>query len=101
MVPGRSRVHARDAVRLMRNRGACTIGGQRGDGERAGLLVMGARSARVAAMVPSPSEQARLARAEIEKIVASLPVDELARLVRLGREVLDETTTEEPPAFGS
>lgn len=41
------------------------------------------------------------ARAEIEKLVASLSGDELACLVPLGREVLDDTTTEEPPAFGS
>jgi hypothetical protein len=38
----------------------------------------------------TPSEHARLARAELETIVAALRVHELAQLVALGRRLLDQ-----------
>ncbi len=37
----------------------------------------------------TPSEHARLARAELEAIVAALRFDELAQLVALGRRLLE------------
>jgi hypothetical protein len=46
-------------------------------------------------MNPTPSETARHARAELEAIAAALRVPELARLVELGRRLLEQTN--EPP----
>jgi hypothetical protein len=43
----------------------------------------------------TPSEHARLARAELDVIVAALRVDELAQLVALGRRLLDQDQTGE------
>jgi hypothetical protein len=40
-------------------------------------------------IAPTPSERARYARAELEVIAAALGVHELARLVDLGRKLLD------------
>jgi hypothetical protein len=50
------------------------------------------------AMVPSPSEQTRVARIEIEKIVASLRVPALERLIISGRLLLDDTRRTSPPS---
>ena len=41
-------------------------------------------------MLTTPSECARQARAELEVIIASLQLSELARLLQLGRQILDE-----------
>ncbi|MCC7542605.1 MAG: hypothetical protein IT379_40695 [Deltaproteobacteria bacterium] len=43
----------------------------------------------------TPSEEARLARAELEAIVAGLRVNELAVLVALGRRMLDRDPEED------
>lgn len=48
----------------------------------------------------TPSEQARLTRAELEAIVAALRIHELAQLVALGRRLLERGEPTEPQTGG-